>query len=440
MKTKALLFALLALQMLDGAWAQGEDETRTARYQSTYNWQMHPTFRSAYQSANSLSSGRDSMFTFSLTAHWGARVWPGGEVYFNPEIASGVPFTQSLVGLGGFTNGEITRAAGTSPQLYRQRLFLRQTWNQGGGSETLASGFNQMAQTVDLNRTVLTIGNFSTLDVFDGNAYAKDPRSQFMNWGNWTYAAWDYAADARGFGWGLALEVYRDDWVFRWGRMTGPKEPNGLAVDFRLLQHYGDQVEVERSHEIGGRPGKLRLLAFHNRAVLAAFNDASAYLINNNPADRQSILMVRNGPKTNQGLGLNIEQELADDVGFFFRGMHAAGATETYAFTEVDRSVSTGFQLKGNRWGRPADRVGVAVLQNRLSPERRRYLELGGLSFFIGDGRLDYKPETIIEGYYNWAMMPGLWLSGGYQKIRNPAYNSSRGPVNVFAARLHAEF
>ncbi len=63
------------------------------------------------------------MYTFSLTAHWGTRLWSGGELYFNPEIVSGVPFTENLIGLGGFTNGEITRAAGTTPQAYRQRLF-----------------------------------------------------------------------------------------------------------------------------------------------------------------------------------------------------------------------------------------------------------------------------------------------------------------------------
>jgi hypothetical protein len=99
-----------------------------------------------------------------------------------PEVVSGMPFSNNLVGLGGFTNGEITRAAGSDLKLYRQRLFLRQTWNQGGGSEKIESDFNQMAGTVDKNRVVVTAGNFSTLDVFDDNKYAKDPRTQFMNW------------------------------------------------------------------------------------------------------------------------------------------------------------------------------------------------------------------------------------------------------------------
>lgn len=440
MKTKILLIGTLSMAFVACAHAEDDYEETSAKYQLTYNWQRHPAFNSAYAGFNSMSAAADKMYTFSLTAHWGTRLWSGGELYFNPEIASGVPFTENLVGLGGFTNGEITRAAGTTPKAYRQRLFVRQTWNQGGGTEKLESDFNQMAGTVDRNRTVLTVGNFSTLDVFDDSAFAKDPRTQFMNWSNWTYSSWDYAADARGFGWGFALEFYQGDWVYRLGRMTGPKEPNGLPVDFNLLKHYGDQFEIERAHTLNDQPGKVRLLYYRNRAVLASFDDATAYLLANNPTDKQTIFNVRNGEKIKQGLGLNLEQALSDQVGVFFRGMKSDGKTETYAFTEVDSSLSAGMLIKGNKWGRAQDTVGLSLMTNYLSPERRRFLEKGGVSFFIGDGDLQYKPEAIFEGFYNWNVVKGLWLTGDYQRIQNPAYNSSRGPINVFAVRAHAEF
>ena len=255
MNNKTLLVTTLAIVSLTFAHAEENYEETTSKFQITYNWQKHPAFNSSYAGLNSMSGAADKMYTFSLTAHLGTRLWPGGELYFNPEIASGVPFTENLIGLGGFTNGEITRAAGTNPKAYRQRLFVRQTWNQGGGNEKLESDYNQMAGTVDKNQIVLTLGNFSTLDVFDDNTYAKDPRTQFMNWGNWTYSSWDYAADSRGFGWGFALEFYQGDWVYRLGRMTGPKEPNGLPVDFNFLKHYGDQFEIERAHTLNNQPG-----------------------------------------------------------------------------------------------------------------------------------------------------------------------------------------
>jgi hypothetical protein len=422
------------------AWAQ-ETENSSARYQSTYNWHQHPSFGSSGStSANSLTSAREKMYTFSLTGHWGLRLESGAEVYMNAELASGVPFTGNLVGMGSFTNGEITRAGGTTPKPYLQRLFWRKTWNQGGDKEQIASDFNQMAQLVDKNRFVMTAGNFSTLDVFDDNAYAKDPRTQFMNWSHWTYGAFDYAADARGFGWGVAGEWYQGDWVFRAARLTGPKKPNELQVDTNLLRHYGDQVEVEHAHTLMNQPGKLRVLAWRNRAVMASFKDATAYLQANPGSNPQAFFNVRQGEKIKYGLGVNLEQALSDQVGVFLRAMKADGRTETYAFTEIDASLSAGVLINGAAWQRGQDRVGLAFMENRLSRDRREFLAAGGISYFIGDGQLQYKPERGLETFYSWGINRHTWLTADYQYIQNPAYNALRGPVNVYALRLHAEF
>lgn len=436
----ALAWGLLASATAQDLPDAPAHEDTSAKYQVTYNWQKHPAFRSPYAAANSLLASADKMYTFSATAHWGKRVWDGGELYFNPEVTQGVPFGGSLVGLGGFTNGEITRAAGSNPSVYRQRLFLRQTWNQGGGTEKVDADFNQMAGQVDKNRFVLTAGNFSTLDVFDDNAYAKDPRTQFMNWGHWTYAAYDYAADARGFGWGFAGEWYQGDWVLRFGRMTGPVRPNETPVDFALGKHYGDQVELEHGHQLAGQPGKVRVLLWRNRGVTASYRDALGYLQAHPGSDPQAFFAVRGPVKTKYGIGLNLEQALNDDAGVFLRAMKADGRTETYAFTEVDQSLSTGVLLQGRAWGRARDSAGLAYARNGLSKDRRRFLEAGGISYFIGDGALRYRPETILEAFYSLGVGPGVWLTGGYQRIANPAYNADRGPVNVYALRLHAEF
>ncbi len=431
----------ICVLMTPQARAETPHETHSAQYQATWNWQWHPGFNSAAQSRNSLGSEAARMYTLSLTAHWGMRVWQGGEIYLNPEIASGVPFHPGLVGLGGFTNGEITRSGGSTPKLYRQRLFVRHTWNQGGGTEQLDADINQMAGMVDRNRTVLTVGNFSLLDVFDDNSYAKDPRTQFMNWGSWTYAAWDYAADARGFGWGAVVEIIRDDWALRFGRMTVPREPNGLSIDTRVLRHYGDQIEIERTVElIPDLPGKLRLLAYRNKGVLAGFDDARNALLDNPSADPQTLPVVRHGPRIKHGVGVNIEQATGRGLGVFFRGMRSDGRSETQAFTEVDQSLATGLTADGVRWNRAGDSAGIALMSNSLSAQRRRYLEAGGLSFFIGDGKIDFRPEMILEAFYSWNVRRGVWLTSGYQHIRNPAYNAMRGPVDVIALRVHTRF
>lgn len=427
------------------AWAQSnEPESFSAHAQVTYNWQKHPSFSAAYTGPNSIQTAAEKMYTFTSTAFLGMRPWAGGELYFNPEVAQGVPFSGNLVGLGGFSNGEITRAAGTSPSLYRQRLFVRQTWNRGGGSESIEAGQNQLAGTVDRNRVVLTAGNFSTLDVFDGNAYAKDPRTQFMNWGNWTYAAYDYAADARGFGWGAALEWYQDEWAVRFGRMSGPKEPNGLPVDLALGRHYGDQIEIERGHTLWGQPGKARAMWWRNRATLARYDDATRWLLNNpSPVpypDPRALVAVRQGDQSKYGLGINLEQAFSPSVGFFLRWMKADGKTETHAFTEVDASLSSGLLLNGSMWGRRDDSIGVSFMQNTLSAQRRRFLAAGGTSYFVGDGGLAYRPETVVEGFYSWGLWNDAWLTLDYQHIRNPAYNADRGPLQVMAVRFHADF
>jgi hypothetical protein len=304
-----------------------------------------------------------------------------------------------------------------------------------------------MAGWIDKNRFVLTAGNFSTLDVFDDNAYAKDPRTQFMNWGNWTYASYDYAADARGFGWGFAGEWYQDNWVLRFGRMTGPKEPNGLPVDAAIGKHYGDQVEIERAHILANQPGKVRVLAWRNRAQVASFSDATQWLqthagLQTTP---QALIDVRGGEKIKYGLGVNLEQAINPGVGFFLRAMKADGKTETYAFTEADGSLSTGLVFKGGLWGREDDAVGVAFMHNTLSADRRGFLAAGGMSYFIGDAAsatqtLNYKPEQILEAFYSFQMTRGTWLTTDYQRIQNPAYNADRGAVNVYALRFHAEF
>lgn len=452
--------ALIAITLTTTAAAvaaQGvEREETQSRFQTTWISQRHGTFgeqrpgrldASKYSSDNppySLTAPRDKTYTFSFTGYFGVRPWEGGELYLNAEVTQGVPFTGGLIGLGGFYNGEITRAAGTHPEAYRQRLFVRQTWNHGGGEQAVDADLNWMAGQVDKNRTVLTVGNFSTLDVFDRNKYASDPRRQFMNWGGMTHAAFDYAADARGFGWGAAAEWYQGDWALRAGRMTGPVTPNAQSMDLKLLKHYGDQIEIEHDHQISGQPGAVRLLVWRNKALLAGFADATTRgkQLNWQPGfnGMEYILDVRSGNRIKWGAGVDFEQALAGEWGVFGRAMWADGKTETYAFAEADRSAAFGLSGGGSGWQRPKDRMGLAVIANYLSHDRQNYLASGGISFFIGDGWLRYRPETAIEAYYSIAVAADAALTVDLQQVRNPAYNADRGPVTIYGVRLHAEF
>ena len=431
---------LLALTLLLGAAASvraADDavESWQLRFQTTGVVQHKPGFSAPYTGANSLLTNRENSRTVTATLFAGLRPWAGGEIYVNPEMALGVPFSE-LKGLGGFNNGEMARTSGPDPTFYRARAFLRQTWGLGGGVEAVASDQNQLAGKVDANRLVLTLGNVSAIDIFDDNKYSHEPRRAFLNWSLMTHGAWDYPADARGYTWGAALEYIRPEWALRAGRFMQPKESNGLPLNSRIMSSYGDAVEVERGYRLGGQNGRVRLLAFRNQAVMGSFSDASALAaVAGGVAD---LTLVRTA-QAKIGAGINIEHDLSKDVGLFARASGHDGKTETFAFTEIDRSLSGGIVIKGARWQRGADEVGIAMAANGLSSSHRDYLARGGLGFFLGDGRLNYRSEQILETYYSLKAGRNLWFTFDYQHVRNPGYNADRGPANFFGLRLHAE-
>lgn len=414
-----------------------DNEDWNAHFQTTYAWQGKAPFSASYSGPNSLTSRREKSYSFTATAFLGGRPWTGGELYFNPEVAQGVPLS-NLTGLGGLTNGEIARTAGPSPTFYVARLFLRQTWGLGGSPETVDADANQLGGSVQPRRVVLSVGKMAIADIFDNNAYSHDPRTQFLNWSLMSAGAYDYAADSRGYTWGAALEYYHDNWAVRAGRFIQPKVPNQLALDQHIFMHYGDQIEVEHGHTLNGQPGKLRVLAFQNRAVMSRFQDALNYAALH--GGTPDINAVRYGNQVKYGFGLNLEQQITPDIGVFARANWADGKTETYAFTEIDNSIAAGTVLHGGRWARAQDNLGIAYVQNGLSRQRRAYLAAGGLGFFIGDGALNYRPERILETYYSLGLIKNTTLALDYQYIQNPAYNADRGPVSVGAVRLHAAF
>jgi len=430
-----LLMASSVLPLLAHA-DEIEDESWNLKGQATYIWQKKPSFDAAYSGTNSLGTQAEKGYSFSGTLFFGMRLWRGGEVYFDPEVVQAVPMS-GLTGLGGMVDSEQQKSSGPNPTFYRARFFLRQTWGLGGEREAVESAQNQLAGMVDKRRLVLTVGNMSILDIFDNNAYAHDGRTQFMNWALSTYGAYDYAGDTRGYTWGAAAEYYYDDWVLRAGRFMVPLESNGQRLDTRITKFHADQIELEHDHTISGQPGKIRVLAFRNKEFMGSFSDALAYAAAH--GGTPDVAQVRKA-SVKQGYGINLEQSLSSDLGFFTRASWNDGKTETFSFTEIERSVSTGLALKGSSWHRDNDTVGVAFIQNGLSKAHQDYLAAGGLGVFIGDGRLNYQPERILEAYYNFSLRKGMSLTADLQRICNPAYNADRGPVLVGSLRLHAEF
>lgn len=415
------------------------EQTHDARLQTTYLWQTKPAFRSAYAGANSLSREPEQSYTWTVTAYLGWRPWRGGELYFNPEGIQGRPLS-NVTGLGGLTNAELQKSATANPRFYRARLFYRHTVGlngaAGGAREQIESDQNQLAGSVDARRLVLTVGNISITDMFGTSDLSGDGRTQFMNWSSLNHGHFDYAADSRGFTWGAAAEWFWDDWTIRGGRFLQPKQSNGLKLDYRIFKRYGDQLEVERRHLLGGQPGVVKAFAFRNVAHMAAFKDALAAAA---PGAAPSLDAARR-PQSKMGWGISFEQSLSRDVRVLARGGSHDGKTESYAFTEIDRSLFMAASIKGTRWGRARDHIGVALGINGLSSDHRHFLAAGGQGFFLGDGRLSYGTERVFETYYSWEPVAGVGITFDWQRITNPGYNRDRGPVNVGSVRLHYAF
>ncbi|SEK37954.1 carbohydrate porin [Nitrosovibrio tenuis] len=405
-------------------------------------------------STNSLLPGSERSFTGTATLYLGLKTWNGGEVYFVPEMISMRPLSD-LKGLGGaIQNFELQKGGSETPIYYRSRLFFKQTWGFGGERIQLDSDPMQLGTTVDSRRLVVRVGNFSVIDFFDRNSYSGDLRRQFLNMAFMTYAAFDFAADARGYTWGAVGEYFHDNWTMRFGHVATSIDPNQLPLDTRIFKYYGQQIEFERRHLLYGHPGAIRVLAYRNHENMGKFSDAIAAFQSDHNKNATTCTGFNYGsgnasapdlcwarkPNDKMGIGINLEQQVLDGIGIFLRGMYSDGKTEVFSYTSTDRSISLGALVNGSRWGRKRDLLGVGFAAGWISSQHAKYLNMGGVDGFIGDGRIKRGAEHVVDIFYSVNVLSSLWVTADYQHIANPGFNADRGPVNIYGMRIHAEF
>ena len=418
--------------------------------QNTDIVQGYPGFSSQYSGPNSLPSGGETRETVSLDLMAGVRLWRGAEAHIDGMMWQGFGLNNTL-GVEGFPNGEAFRLGTSVPNGTISRLFIRQTIGLGGEQEDVPDDQFTLAGKQDISRITFTLGRMSVKDVFDNNAYANDPRTQFMSWGLMANEAWDYPADAIGYTTSLTVELNQPKWTFRYGFFQVPRYQNNLtaedsflkwpydsaAQDGPFLDAWGMVMEFERRYTFGEHPGTVRFLAFVNRANMANYSEATAILRAGGPgADWEAARAYR----CKYGFGLNWEQEIAKNVGVFSRLGWNNGQTEGWMFSDVDYAASFGLSVKGEAWHRPDDTFGLAGVISGLSKSGQDFLAAGGTGILAGDGNLNYGWEKILETYYDFKIWKTLHTSLDYQFIDNAAFNQDRGPVSVFSARVHWEF
>ncbi len=410
--------------------------------QATFTEQGYPAFRSPYQGTNSLTGGAQAQETFDIGLYAGVKLWRGAEFWFNPEIDQGFGL-DSTHGVAGFPSAESYKLGFGEPYARIQRAFLRQTIDLAGDTEKVDDDFMQFAGTRSADRLVLTVGRFALVDIFDTNKYANNPKSDFLNWSVVNAGTLDYAADGWGYTYGAAAEWYTGRWTLRGGVFdlsatpTGGSSPMGFALDptFQQFQMVG---EIEERHELWGQPGKIKITGFLSRGNAGKFNDAVALAQETGqPADITAVRSYTSRP----GVSMNVEQQINDNLGLFFRAGWADGRVESWDFTDIDRTVQGGVSINGRSWGRPDDTIGIAGVVNGASNARIAFLNAGGLGILVGDGQLPNPGlEKILEAYYSYALTASTRLSFDYQFVDNPGYNRDRGPANIFAARAHWQF
>jgi high affinity Mn2+ porin len=434
-----VLLTILALSSaLHAQDTEGEKDQKPARtsfhFQATSVPQWVGNFKSPYAGAQSFVPN-DKRMTVSSTYFAAYRVFKRTEVVINPEMAGGVGLS-GVYGVASFPNAEAMRTGKQAPFYYIARAFVRQTIPLSSEEVWQEDGVNTIAGFVPQERLVISVGKFAVTDYIDGNSYSHDGRTQFFNWSIGTQGAYDFAADNKAYTQGVMVELIKNTFKFRYSFAQLSTEPNGPKFNWNMKEAYHNVAEIEKPFTlISGKPGVARLMGYMSANKYGVFSEAmeSGVAV---PFDG-----LRNEVHYKLGVGINLEQPISDNAGFFARASLNNGKYETWSYTQIDQSATAGFLANGKSWKRPDDKFGVAAGINGISETHAAYLAGGGSGILLGDGQLNYGTEKVFETFYSFKFHEHVWVSGDYQFAINPGYNKDRGPIwSIVGLRIHVEF
>jgi len=407
--------------------------------QANFISQWHPAFDSPYQGRNSLPPQAQDATSRVLTLYTGLRLTNNAELLCDVQETGGHGIGEAL-GLAGFTNLDVVRNPTLSKAPYIARLMWHQIIPLSSTDTPSVRTPYSLFSSLPVRRLEIRFGKMGLADFFDLNSYGTDSNFQFMNWTVDNNGAYDYAADTRGFTFAAMFEYHDRHWAARFAEGLMPKVANGIHLDADLARAHSENMELEIHRTVFFKQeGVLRLLAYVNHANMGGYRQASDnFLAGLTPVPEITDHPLQTTIK--YGFGANFEQPFNNWLGLFGRWGWNEGRHESYAYTEDDETVELGLGAGGIRWNRKFDRAGLVFVSNGISRDHQQYLGLGGLGFLLGDGRLNYGRENIIETYYTLHAWRGAYPSFGLQYVVNPGYNRDRGPVLVPTLRLHLEF
>ena len=441
---KKFVLSVIALASMCSLQAQlpaesviSKTKTYSLHFQTTFIPQYHFDFKAAYSGDNSLITSEPIRASISGTAFLNYKPFKHTYLIFNPEAAGGKGLSKTL-GIAGFPNGEVYRVGDPKPKPFIARLYVEQRFPLSKRMEKVEDDINQLAETTNKDYLSVIVGKFSLTDFFDDSQISHDPRSQFMNWSLMGNGAWDYPANTRGYTMGAVVQAVYKDWAFRTAITTVPIEANGPELQFKFGKAMGLVWEIEKSHLFQKDDTHFSMVhagVFWNKAHMGNYQQSITTAGTGIPDVTDSRIYGRD----KWGYYFSIDNHFGN-IHHFLKTSWNDGKNETWAFTEIDKSITTGFQFDGNSWKRKNDKLAFAFVSNGLSNDHKNYLAKGGYGFLIGDGKLNYGNEHILEAYYAFNIYKKLFISPDYQFITNPGYNKDRGPVHILALRLHMEW
>ena len=369
-------------------------------------------FHSPYSGPNSLP-GNGQLASSRVMTLFTKLTLPGStDLEIDIESAGGSGIGDAL-GLAAFVNLDVVRNPTLGSKPYLARALLHHSFLLPGPEERLD----------------VYLGQFSMVDLFDVNPVGSDSHTQFLNWAIDNNEAYDYAADTRGYSRGVVLQWTLGKWELRAAEVMMPTVANGLVLSWSANTH-AENFELERHTSLFGRDGSMTLLNFVNHANMGDYREAVA---DSSPGDAPDIALHRHPGSVKYGFGLNLQQALPHDVRVFARLGWNEGQHESFAYTEANSTIAGGADARYLRHFK----TGLAAATGGISADHKAYLAAGGMGFLLGDGRLRYGRETVLELYTTYFFPKGISASVDLQFIANPGYNRDRGPVWVPAIRLH---
>ena len=417
--------------------------------QANIIFQAHAPFHSPYEGTNSFL-GRGEYKTSMI-----GTLYTGFELTKNPkyatdaildvETAAGRGDSEAL-GIAGFTNLDVVRNPSLGSKPYLARYEIHQVIGLSDNMvESTRTSFS-LQPTLPERRIEMWVGRMSLPDLMDLNSVGTDSHLQFMNWSVDNTGSWDYAANTRGYTDALVLEYTDRDFTGRYTIAAMPTVANGIDLDYAFHRASGQNAELELRGGPGthfnqlGRKGAVRILSFVNHANMGDYRDQINLFLSQHLTATPEITGHAQKATVKYGVSGNFEQEVSNNGRLWGTFGWNEGQHESYAYTEIDQTIAIGGDYAMRKFGRMDDKFGITFVSNAIKKDHQNYLKLGGLGFLLGDGKLNYAREDIVEAYYNYHLWKGVYYALDEQFIAHPGYNQDRGPVMVESVRMHVDF